>query len=128
MNSAEDGDDGIINEGQEGVSKKKFLMSDADDESYTRDSRYTSQIPSSEDQEDDKRDDVTKDRESFLSIYKENKGGDADGNEEPDLTNGIRYKTDARDDDPEFELKTGNEGQSNGGKPLIQELDAKEAE
>ena len=110
MNSAEDGDDGIINEGQEGVSKKKFLMSDADDESYTRDSKYTSQIPSSEDQEDDKRDDVTKDRESFLSIYKENKGGDADGNEEPDLTNGIRYKTDARDDDPEFELKTGNEG------------------
>lgn len=130
MNNAEDGDDGIINEGTEGVSKKKFLMSEADnDESFNRDKKYTSQIPGSEEgeQDEDKRDEVTKKRENFLNIYKENQDGDANGNDEPDLSNGIRYKTDARDEDPEFELKTGNEGSGNR-KPMIQELDAKEAE
>lgn len=123
---------GIINEGVQGQSKKNFVMSvdndeDAKDEKI--DDKYSApskSIPASDD--DDKRDETTVKRESFLSVYKEGKDGDAaDGNDEPDLSNGIRFKRDdEEDDEPNFELKTGPES-SDGKRPLIQELDVTES-
>lgn len=106
----------MINEGIEGVSKQTFLMTD--------ESKSNSQIAPSADQDDDendKRDQVTKQRESFLNIYKESDAkADDDGADEPDLSKGIRFKRDAEDDENGFELKTGPESAANaGGKPLI---------
>ena len=132
----EDGDDGILNEGVAGVSQRKFLMSvDNDKEaadskiddkySESADSRSTRIAPSDDDGED-KRDAMTRKREDFLNIYQENKDGDGEGNDEPDLSNGIKFKRDAEDEDSGFEMKTGNEG--SGKKPLIQELDVKQTE
>ena len=46
----------------------------------------------------------------------------ADENDEPDLSNGIRYKRD-EEDESDFKLRTQKES-GDGRKPLIQELDA----
>ena len=78
--------------------------------------------PSADDEGNDKRDETTKKRENFLSIYKEsNNQNDGDGVQDaPDLSNGIRFKRDANDDEPDFELKTGGAtAAANGGRPLI---------
>ena len=81
--------------------------------------------PSNADEnETDKRDETTKKRENFLSIYKEsNTGKDGDGDREPDapdLSNGIRFKRDANEDEPDFELKTGGAtAAATSGRPLI---------
>ena len=72
------------------------------------------------DGESDKRDVRTRKREDFLTIYKEEdegKEGKVGDNDEPDLSNGIRFKRDAHEEDSGFELKTGSEG--TGKKPLI---------
>lgn len=94
--------------------------------------KNNSQIAPSEDDENDKRDGTTKQRESFLSIYKEDNGNDGEAkSDEPDLSNGIRFKREAEEDDTGFELKTGPDGSAAGnagGKPLIQELNSKETE
>ncbi len=79
----------------------------------------TTSIPASDADDEDKRDTRTKGRESFLNIYKENEDGDQDqGNDDPDLSNGIRFKRDESENEPDFELKTGGE-RSDGKKPLI---------
>ena len=68
------------NEGVEGVSKKKFLMEDPADEDASKtkalEDKYTSQIPASPSEGEDKRDAMTVQRESFLSIVGD-KNGDA---------------------------------------------------
>ena len=65
-----------------------------------------SQIPPSADADgNDNRDDRTIQRENFLNIYKENDGNDNQNNSnEPDLSNGIRFKRDADEDESGFEL------------------------
>ena len=89
--------------------------------------KYTKQIPPSPAGADneDKRDAVTRHRENFLNVYKE--GGDdiTAESDEPDLSQGIRYKTTAGEEDSGFELKTSNSSEDK--KPLIQEIGAKEA-
>ena len=114
---------GLINEGVQGQSKKNFVMSVDDDESAKNEkiedkySAPSKSIPASDD--DETRDETTVKRESFLSVYKESNDGDAaDGNDEPDLSNGIRFKRDAEEDEPNFDLKTGPES-SDGKRPLI---------
>ena len=82
-NQANDGADGVINEGIEGVSSKKFLMEEAKNSlSELNNSDYNKyqggKDGSADGQDDDKRDDTTKKRESFLSIYKENQDGNGE--------------------------------------------------
>ena len=63
--------------------------------------KYTSRIDATPDNadENDRRDAVTVGRENFLSIYNERQGGgDDDQNDEPDLTNGIKFRRDEEDD------------------------------
>lgn len=64
-----------MNEGIGGMSQKNFLMAVDNDEDAAKnqkiDDKYSKPIPPSEDRESDKRDAVTKKRESFLNIYKE---------------------------------------------------------
>ena len=78
-----------------------------------------SEDPHNDNGENDKRDVMTRKREDFLTIYKEDEGKDGkDGdNDEPDLSSGIRFRRDADEEDSGFELKTGSEG--TGKKPLI---------
>jgi len=115
---------GIINEGVQGQSKKNFVMSVDNDESAKNEkiedkySAPSKSIPATDD-DDERRDETTVKRESFLSVYKENNDADAvEGNDEPDLSNGIRFKRDAEEDEPNFDLKTGPES-SDGKRPLI---------
>ena len=78
-----------------------------------------SNIPASEN-DNEKRDDTTIQRESFLSIYKD--GDDNDGeskSDEPDLSNGIRFKRDAGEEDSGFVMNTGTDQENSSGKPLI---------
>ena len=81
--------------------------------------KYTSQIAPTPDDENDKRDAVTVGRENFLSIYNERQGGDDDQNDEPDLTNGIKFRRDAEDDQDGFELKTPGGEPGAKGRPMI---------
>ena len=85
---------------------------DEDAKTQAIEDKYTKQIPPSSNGEEDKdtRDAVTKHRENFLSIYKEGNDNAADDqSNEPDLSQGIRYKTTADEDESGFELKTGGE-------------------
>ena len=92
--------------------------------------KYSKPIPSSDskavDAAEDKRDSATIQRESFLNIYKEGDEDDLDDGKEPDLSNGIRFKRDEDDEEDNFKLRTQIDT-TNGKKPLIQELDAKES-
>ena len=110
-----------MNEGIEGVSKKKFIMSvdNSDDPSISEiEDKYTKQIPASQDESDDKRDAITKHRESFLNIYKENIADVGESKEDKDPSDGIRFKRDSEEENSGFELKTATESQKKG-KPLI---------
>jgi len=110
-------DAGLIDESLPGVSKKKFLMSVDDNEVVpTLDDKYTTAIPAM-DEAEDKRDEATIKRESFLTIYKEKAGDKETTADEPDLSSGVRFKRDeAEDEESGFELKTSLTG---GKKPLI---------
>ena len=61
-----------------------------------------------------------------MDIYKESDAVAGEGKDEPDLSNGIRFKHE-EEVDSGFELKTASESEKKG-KPLIQELDSTEAE
>lgn len=91
----------------------------------TIDDKYSKPIkPLNDSDVEEKRDEMTIKRENFLSIYKEKTDGGDDNTDEPDLSNGIRFKRDQNEDDTEFQMKTGTVVDP-GKKPLIQEIDAK---
>ena len=71
---------------------------------------------SQDDEDDDKRDEVTRHRENFLNIYKENNSKDTNDQDETDLSQGIKFKRDQAEDDS-FQLKTSADSDSK--KPLI---------
>ena len=55
-------------------------------------------------------------REEFLSIYKEGKDADDRKDDQPDLSNGIRFRRD-EEDESDFKLKTQQDTDS--ARPLI---------
>jgi len=111
-----------------GVSNKKFLMAVDDDAAAADaklDDKYSRIGPSAEalEEEEDKRDANTIRRETFLNVVKDRSDREEDGGlDGPDLSNGIKFRRDEGDTDPDFELKTSAEAKK---KPLIMELDAK---
>ncbi len=80
--------------------------------------KYTKQIPATQDESEDRRDAITKHRENFLNIYKENNADAGESKEDKDLSNQIRFKRDSEEEESGFELKTAAESQKKN-KPLI---------
>jgi len=55
-----------------------------------------------------------------LNIYKEDGGNDGESkSDEPDLSNGIRFKRNEEDEESGFELKTNTDAANSSGKPMI---------
>ena len=76
------------------------------------DDKYSQQDTSSKvdaSKDEDKRDDLTKRREDFLNIYKEDKEKKGDGeDDQPDLSNGIKFKQDDESEEA-FKMRTSKE-------------------
>ena len=60
---------------------------------------------------------MTKRREDFLNIYKE-ESQDDDKDDTPDLSNGIKFKREEGETEDDFKLRTSQLAE-NGKKPLI---------